>query len=38
MALASVFLAAGKLTGAEWVTVCTLCLGIYAGANVVAKK
>lgn len=29
---------AGKLDGAGWITVATLALSIYAGANVVDKK
>lgn len=35
--IASLALALGKLTGSEWVTIATLSLGIFSGANVVAK-
>lgn len=35
--IASLALAFGKLTGSEWVTIATLSLGIFSGANVVAK-
>ena len=35
--LASVFLATGKLDGAEWITAVNISLGLYVGSNVAQK-
>jgi len=38
LALASLFLWLDKIGGGEWVTICTLIMGIYAAGNVVEKR
>lgn len=35
---ASLFLYVSKLTGGEWITICTLVLGMYKTANVIEHK
>ena len=37
-AASCLFLWFGKLDGGGWITLCTLILGIYAGANVWEKR
>ena len=38
LTLASLFLYIDKLTGGEWITICTLVLGMYKAANIVEGK
>lgn len=35
--IGTIFLAVGKLTGGEWVTLVTIILGLYSAANVSEK-
>ena len=36
--LSSIFLTVSKLTGGEWITITTLVLGMYKGANIMEHK
>ncbi|MEM1191541.1 MAG: hypothetical protein AAGI72_23620 [Pseudomonadota bacterium] len=36
--LASIFLAAGKITGDEWTKISLMCLGAYTAGNVLAGR